>query len=369
MLPAIASLAVAFALSWGIVRLGQCGLGIDYGIIHLRKLHDSPVPRIGGVALLCAVGIGAALLYRKHTGAAAPPIVGLLACALPCFAGGLADDIRGGVPARLRLALMAVSSLLAWWMIDLRVTRVDLALVDPVLRHATLNVALTLAGMMAITNGINLVDGLNGLAGVTCASIFAGLVASMLMAGDTAIALSAGLVLGAIVGFLGWNFPRGRLFLGDGGAYLLGFLAGGLSILAVTRNAAISAWFAPLLLAYPLTEVGFSIWRRSRRRRRDVTAADAAHLHHLIYRRLIRPRSPVGTEVLKERRNSVASAVLWPLCAAPALAAALLYDTGPALATALAIYVALYVRVYLTIARMRVPPSWLIRLGRTRYPQ
>ena len=72
--------------------------------------------------------------------------------------------------------------------------------------------------------------------------------------------------------------------MGDGGAYLIGFTLGALCIALVQRNAEVSAWFAVLLLVYPLTEVGFSVWRRRVAKGKPIGIPDAAHLHHLIYR-------------------------------------------------------------------------------------
>ncbi len=81
-------------------------------------------------------------------------------------------------------------------------------------------------------------------------------------ANDLVLASSCLIVIGAIGGFFIWNYPRGLIFLGDGGAYLIGYLIATLSILLVIRNPSVSPWFALLVNAYPIFETLFIIWRR-----------------------------------------------------------------------------------------------------------
>ena len=95
-------------------------------------------------------------------------------------------------------------------------------------------------------------------------------------------------MLGALLGFLVFNYPSGRIFMGDGGAYLLGFWLGELSVLLVVRNPDVSPWFPIVLLAYPVVETLFSIYRRKFLQGRSAGRPDAMHLHQLIYRRLAR---------------------------------------------------------------------------------
>jgi hypothetical protein len=107
---------------------------------------------------------------------------------------------------------------------------------------------------------------------------------------------SCSLVLAAAtLGFLVWNYPRGQIMLGDGGAYFLGFMLGALSILIVARNPGVSAWFPVLLLAYPLVEVSFTVYRRRVLRDAHPHLPDAAHLHQLIFRRPCGSIAPTST--------------------------------------------------------------------------
>lgn len=352
----IASLLVSLA----ILRLAYLakGLGMDSDVRDPRRLHGLPVPRIGGLAVFAAALIGAALI-RINNPVTGGLILTLLVCAVPSFAGGFFEDLTASVRPRLRLLLMVVSTLLGLLLLDLRIPRVDLPLLDPLVQVGWIAFALTALGLLTITNGINLIDGLNGLAGMVCLSMFGGLALVGYHVGDAFIVSASLLMAGSIAGFQFWNYPRGHLFLGDGGAYFLGFMLGALSILLVARNPSVSAWFPPLLLAYPLLEVAFSIWRRRVLRGQASGMPDAAHLHHLIYRRVV--RWAVGSEQpeSKQQRNAFASPYLWVLSSLAVVPAVIFHDEGIALGAFLGMFVISYVWLYVRIARMKVP-RWLI---------
>lgn len=362
------ALAVSLLVSLGTLRLTYFTqrFGMDADVADPRRLHSRPVPRIGGLAVTLAVALGTPviLLRNPETGSA---ILLLLACALPAFAGGFLEDLTGRVRPRLRLILMGGSVLLGLMMLDLRIPRVDLPWIDPLLQYRWVGFALTALGMLTITNGINLIDGLNGLAGMVCLAMFAGLSIVGLEVGDPLVVSASLLCAGAIVGFQFWNYPRAHLFLGDGGAYFLGFMLGALSILLVARNASVSAWFPPLLLAYPLLEVAFSVWRRKVLRGNASGMPDAAHLHHLIYRRVV--RWAVGSEEpeSKEQRNAFASPYLWVLSSLAVVPAVIFHGQGLVLAGFLVLFVTSYVWLYVRIARMRVP-RWMILRGERDAP-
>ena len=170
------ALVISLVVSLGILRLAFLGkgLGQDKALGEPRRLHAYPVPRIGGMAVFVAALIGAALIRLKdeHTGSM---ILTLFACALPAFAGGFAEDLTSRVPPRVRLLMMLLSTLIGLIVLDLRVPRFDIQLLDGVLDYAWIAFPLTVLGMLTITNGMNLIDGLNGLAGMVGISMFGGL--------------------------------------------------------------------------------------------------------------------------------------------------------------------------------------------------
>lgn len=355
------ALIVSLLVSVAILRLAYLakGLGMDSAVHELRRLHGKPVPRIGGLAVFVAALIGALFIWLRSPDIGTI-ILTLLVCAIPSFAGGFLEDLTGGVRPRLRLLLMLVSTLMALLLIDLRVPRLDVPLFDSLISIGLVAFAVTALGMLTITNGINLIDGLNGLAGMVCLSMFGGLALVGYQAGDAFVVSASLLMAGAVAGFQFWNYPRGHLFLGDGGAYFLGFMLGALSILLVTRNASVSAFFPALLLAYPLLEVAFSIWRRRVLRGKPSGMPDAAHLHHLVYRRMVRWAVGAEEPQSKQQRNAAASPYLWVLSSLAIVPAVIFYDHGMILAGFLLLFVISYVWLYVRIARLKAP-RWLMR--------
>jgi UDP-GlcNAc:undecaprenyl-phosphate GlcNAc-1-phosphate transferase len=157
------------------------------------------------------------------------------------------------------------------------------------------------------------------------------------------------------------NFPRGLVYLGDGGAYLLGFWVGVLLVLLVARNPEVSAWFPVLLCSYPICELLFSIYRRGIVRRSHPGLPDLAHLHHLIYKRLV--RWVVGTDLPAHRtqRNSLTAPYLWILTSIGVAPAVVFWQATPALQIGSALFIAAYVFAYARIVKFRTPRWWVLR--------
>ena len=292
----------------------------------VQKIHGAPVPRIGGVAV--AAGIVAGFATQAGTPAAAWL---LLACAAPGFAWGLIEDLmKRGVPF-VRLVLTALSAMAAFVLLDARITEAGVPGLDTMLAIHAFSFGFTVLGVTGLSHAINVVDGLNGLASVTAAIAAAAIAAVAWMVGDALVFAVACVLAASLAGFLLVNFPNGHVFLGDGGAYLCGLLLGELSVLLLHRNSEVSPWFALLVLAYPVWETVFSMYRRRVRGQR-MTDADAQHLHSLLYRR-------VGS-------NAKASALLWPLPAGCALFAVSSWDHTTRLQIGALVFVALYGLAY-----------------------
>lgn len=360
------SLLVSLCISLLIVRWAQ-GAGqaylLDHDLDGVQKMHDIPVPRVGGVAIFLAALVGAALIWLRDSwnGAA---ILWLITCSLPAFAGGVIEDVTKRVRPRWRMACMAVSCFLAFWLLSLSIPRTDIVVLDSILiAWRPLALGLTLFALLTITNAVNLIDGFNGLAGVVTTLIFGALAWVAYQVGDSLV-LSASLMLaGSIVGFLYWNYPHGRIFLGDGGAYFLGFMVGALAISLVQRNPVVSAWFPVLLLAYPLVEVAFSIYRRKIIRGTASGLPDAAHLHQLIFKRVVGRASGQRANDAPALRNALTSPYLWALSLLAIGPAAICYDQTPILIGLFCVFCVSYVWLYRRIATLRVP-RWLLKLRR-----
>lgn len=390
-----AALLASFLTSLIVLKIAQSQRhwGYDISTGNARKIHVDPVPRLGGASIFIAAWISGTFVNQQES------LSGhfqwdLFLASVPAFLVGLGEDLTGKLSPRTRLLGMIFAAILLMSILRIFIVRVDITGIDQLLNQAfgesvarlgSVNsgtvwaldwyaspvgsltvVLLTLIALLSITNGINLIDGLNGLSGICSLLMFLGLGVVATQVGDEVIASYTFIFAGAVSGFVVWNWPRGCLFLGDGGAYLIGFTLGALSIALVQRNAEVSAWFAVLLLIYPLTEVAFSVWRRRIIGGKSIGIPDAAHLHHLIYRRIV-PATVGRTPVESRRlRNAFAAPYLWILTSISVFPAVLLFRFPLILAVFTGTFVIGYIWLYVRIVRFRVPsfliPSFLKKL-------
>lgn len=166
-------------------------------------------------------------------------------------------------------------------------------------------------------------------------------------------------MVGSIAGFLFWNFPRGLMFAGDGGAYLVGFMIAEVSVLLVARHAQVSPWFPMLCVIYPVFETLFSIYRRKFLQGRRIGHPDALHLHQLIYMRLVRWMVGSKNADHKTMRNSLTSPYLWALSSVSVVPAMLFWQNTKVLVAFCIIFAISYICLYRMIIRFRTP-RWLV---------
>lgn len=295
---------------------------LDYDLNGVQKLHSVAVPRIGGLPIFIAVAAGVMWMgFRSH------PLFEinllLLLCGLPVFMIGFAEDITKKVSVKLRLQATFLGGFLACGALGAVITSVGLAPVDQLLAFAPVAWCFTAFAMSGYSNAINLIDGLNGLAsGVVCIlALGLGLLGLQHQAMD--MALYSLLLTAAVLGFWVFNFPVGRVFLGDGGAYFLGFALAVLAVLLQANYPGINAWTVLSVLAYPVVEVVYSILRR-KLVNADPGQPDRSHFHQYFQRSLqIIARKRGGAVGLCV--NSQASPFLW-LFACVSVAMALYFD-------------------------------------------
>jgi UDP-GlcNAc:undecaprenyl-phosphate GlcNAc-1-phosphate transferase len=286
----------------------------------IQKHHHGSPPRIGVLPLAAACLAGWWLLPAPA--ADAPDVLGLLLlCALPTAAVGLLEDITGAVRARWRLLAPAGSTLLGMMLLGTVIPTLGVPPLDGLMTHLPLAATFTMLMVVGYTQALNIVDGLNGLAGGLALLMLLATAAAAYHAGDAAVLQAALVLAAAVAGFLVINYPRGLMFLGDGGAYVLGFALAQLWILLLVRNPGeVSPWFVMAVAAHPTIETIFSIVRRRllARRRIAATAPDRQHLHSLMYRHF---RRAVAPGAAKSGRawvpNAAASALLVGAAAVP----------------------------------------------------
>jgi UDP-GlcNAc:undecaprenyl-phosphate GlcNAc-1-phosphate transferase len=239
-----------------------------------RDLHDSPMPRLGGLAILAGVLL-ACLIFLPGTTETRGILAGAIAIA---FVGAVDDAMPGGLhPVVKLLGQFAAAAIPV--ACDVRVENITLPFVEP-LDLGDWGYVLTLVGIVAVMNVVNFTDGVDGLAAGVCtiaAATFA-VIALSLDRVDAGILAAA--TAGAAVGFLRHNFHPASVFMGDSGSNLLGLLLACVAIQGVLKTAAVVALFFPLvILAVPAADATFVVAKRIKYRK-PVYSADAWHFHH-----------------------------------------------------------------------------------------
>jgi UDP-N-acetylmuramyl pentapeptide phosphotransferase/UDP-N-acetylglucosamine-1-phosphate transferase len=260
---------------------------------------------------------GGALLAIKQ-GSSGEPFGYLLLAGLPAFLAGITEDVTKHVSVSARLALTMLAAAFGVWLLGAVILRLDVPGLDALLKWAPFAIAFTIFAVGGVTNAINIIDGNNGLAAGHAVIVLAALAYVSSVVADDFLFISALAMIGALLGFLIWNYPKGRIFLGDGGAYLLGFWLAELSVLLVARHPEVSPWFPMLLLVYPIFETLFSIYRRKVIRGLSPGKPDRLHLHQMIYTRLTRTRTDISDAASVTQLDNMVAPLGWlmTLCCA-----------------------------------------------------
>jgi UDP-N-acetylmuramyl pentapeptide phosphotransferase/UDP-N-acetylglucosamine-1-phosphate transferase len=337
---------------------------VDHDLTGPQKFHVVPVPRVGGLGIVA--GLIAAVAHQSLVDASSSSDLGLMlmVCAIPAFAFGLAEDLTKQVSARMRLLATAASAVLAFWLLDAQLRHTAVPGLDLIVSFAVGALVVTVFAVAGIANAMNIIDGFNGLASMCAVIMLAGLAYVAFQVGDPVLGTLAVAGIGAVLGFFIWNFPAGLVFLGDGGAYFLGFYIAELSVLLLARNPDVSPMFPLLLCIYPVFETVFSMYRRRFLRQQPPSMPDGIHLHSLIYRRVMRWAVGPKTARAMARRNSMTSPYLWLLCTSSVVPAVLFWRQTAVLVACLVVFAVAYIVLYWRIVRFK-SPRWL-RFGRSR---
>lgn len=341
-----------------------CGLLIRYRACHLsfsgdhdlsgpQKFHQGAVPRIGGVGIAtgCLFALLVDLFINFDT---AKSLALAILSALPIFSVGITEDVTKRIGVRIRLIFAFLSGLLFLYFFDIHRIHLDIPIVDTFMGYSVVAILFLAFAMTGLANAYNIIDGFNGLASMVAVIAATAILYIAFKVQDPLVTSLTFIIIGSTIGFFIWNYPKGLLFLGDGGAYLIGFLIALASVLLVVRNPSVSPWFALMVNAYPIFETIFTIWRRSIHQGRSPGLPDGAHFHSLIYRRIMRwiqhdnQRHPY-------RNNAKTSPYLWILSSIGVAPAIVWWDATGALMLASILFVVVYVYVYFRIVTFKTP--------------
>ena len=272
----------SFALSLALTPLFR-SLAFRFHLVdepdHQRKIHKVPIPRLGGAAIIAsAIGSYALLIvFKLNAGviiwSGAPFALRLLPAVVVIFGVGLVDDIFQVRPL-YKLAAQFGAAILAWE------SGIHLGSIGGHDLPMAVSFALTTLWIVACSNAINLIDGVDGLAaGVGLFAVVTTLVAAMFHH-NVDLAFATIPLAGALLGFLRYNFSPASIFLGDCGSLTLGFLLGCYGVVWSEKSTTVLSMIAPLMVLFvPLFDVGLAIIRRFIGRR-PIFAADRGHIHH-----------------------------------------------------------------------------------------
>ena len=282
----IVACLVAVILTNG-VRTSALALGLVDKPDNYRKIHKRAVPRLGGLGIFFAFFLPLAFLYFFYRNQATDflrqqpdQLAGLLGGSSVALLMGLVDDLRN-LRAGWKLLFQIIAASIAW------ITGLSIEAISNPFGHPLVlgfySLPVTILWFVICMNAVNLMDGLDGLAAGVCLFVSLTLFLVSLHFHNVLAMLLMSCFSGAIFGFLLFNFYPAKIFLGDSGSMLLGFLVGALSLMGSTRKAetAIALLIPVVALGLPIFDTSLTILRRWYKRF-PIGAPDRHHIHHVL---------------------------------------------------------------------------------------
>jgi UDP-GlcNAc:undecaprenyl-phosphate GlcNAc-1-phosphate transferase len=321
-----------------VTRIQTKRLGAD--LWSPQSSHVRPAQRLGGIGIVS--GLALALLILSWSKAERLTYEYYLLSLFPILVASTVGDLGREVRPAFRLLAIAMSGALVVYFFGIRLVSIDLKLIDMALAVVSISVVTTIFAATGVTNSFNIIDGLNGLASgfsLLCSLALAIICVKIELYG---IAAALTVLASVIFGFLLINFPYGRLFLGDTGAYLLGHTLVWIAIGINFRAPEISAFSILLVFFWPVAETVLSIFRRLRRDKK-VSHPDHLHFHQLVMR-------SIEIQYLGRRRrnlsNPLATLFVLAFASAPMAAGVLFLENDAAAKIAVIIFSLLFVSGY-----------------------
>ena len=336
LIPFLLSLITSFIL----ITLGRRSIFININDLNgVQKFHKHQVARIGGIAVFFGFSISLFLLDKQ------PEILlKLLIVSLPVFSVGLYEDLSARVSPLIRLISAFLSIVITFVWLDVGIFSLGFEWIDYVLsNYVIVSLLFTLLVVGGAINSFNIIDGFNGL--LSGYSVVASLAISYVaytLGDNLVLQLSLTLAV-SVFGFFVFNFPFGKIFMGDGGAYFIGFMLAIIGLIFVDRHEELSNWFVLLIFIYPMYELLYSIYRRKIIHKTDASQPDANHMHSLIYRKLI------SCDKFKHNKiicNSMTSPFLWLLSLVGIIPAVIWFNDQIMLMISAFVFMFIYTVIY-----------------------
>ena len=266
-----------------------------YGHSHGARKKEE-IPRLGGLSIFLALVLAGVLLgfvlpaVHRQIASRCATLISLLLPAVLVLLVGIYDDIAGAAPWQ-KLLIEFLAAGIAWW-VGIRI--IALPVFGYPIHSPVLSFFLTEFWMLAVTNALNLIDGLDGLAAGIAFFVTLAMFIVAFIQGNAPISIIAITVAGALLGFLRFNLSPAKIFLGDTGSLFLGFLLGTLAVYTTEKSSTLLALAVPYLaFGVPLLDTSLAIVRRFLSGR-PVFGADRDHIHHKLLKVWASPRQAVA---------------------------------------------------------------------------
>ena len=277
-LPVILALAMSMGLSFALTPLVK-KLAVKIGAVDVpkdkRRMHDHPIPLLGGLAIFA--GFVASILLFANVDR---QLRGILLGACVIVAVGVVDDSHP-LGAGIKFILQIVAALIAIWHgVIIEAIASPFPFGDPYWNFGILSVPITVVWIVAVTNSVNLIDGLDGLAdGISTIGALTMLVIALMME-DMGMAVICAALVGACLGFIPYNLNPAKMFMGDTGATFLGFMLATVSVTGLFKLYAVISFVVPfIILGFPIFDTTSAFLRRILKGQNPMKA-DRSHTHH-----------------------------------------------------------------------------------------
>jgi UDP-GlcNAc:undecaprenyl-phosphate/decaprenyl-phosphate GlcNAc-1-phosphate transferase len=248
---------------------------------NVQKVHKNEVSRLGGLLVYLFL---LSLVFLKFIDQKF--IFNIIISSIPFIFVSIKEDLFHNSGPNLRLASMIVSCFIFLYLNPMRYPVIDIPYIGDLLSHYPLNFIFFTFSVLVVMNGMNLIDGMNGLFGLTALFQLFSIALISILLGDYEIIILSFIFIAPLIMFLCFNFPFGKVFAGDTGAYFYGFINGLLSIYLFGKHDEILSWMAVLIFFYPCIELLFSFIRKISSGISPLTP-DNKHLHTLIFNKLL----------------------------------------------------------------------------------
>jgi UDP-GlcNAc:undecaprenyl-phosphate GlcNAc-1-phosphate transferase len=351
--PVLLGFIVTVVATWLLCRLTNVlSIGHDNNE-GVQKFHVNPTSRLGGVAVF--LGLAASGTTVSGVAEFNHYSFWFLLAALPVWFAGLTEDLTRRVGPTLRLVMATLSAAWLFGTLGVSVNRTDVWPIDLLLSIHGAPLCVTLLVVAGFTHSMNIVDGFHGLACGLAIIAISALAFISWKVGDILLLQMCLTSFAVVLGFFVFNWPKGVIFLGDAGAYLIGFWVVELGILLAMRNQQISPMAPVVVGLLPLIETLFSMYRRNVIRNHPVNQPDALHLHTLVYRRILFNPSLSYTANQLNAVNAKVALFFWLPAAIFAVLACIFAESTEVQLFFMLIYLVMYNWLYFRLVRFKVP--------------